>query len=127
MAEHSMKLRRELFEAIRLEQKTIEMRLYDEKRRQIAVGDTVTFRCEEEKLTVRVIALHCFPDFAALYGALPHSKLGSTDPKDMEAYYSVEEQQKYGVLGIEILREGNIPPSSVRKLTDAPPLLGKGG
>ena len=99
-----MRLQRQPFEAIRLEQKTIEMRLYDEKRRQIAVGDTITFRCEEEKLTVRVIALHRFPDFAALYAALPHSKLGGGDPKDMERYYSQEEQQKYGVLGIEIKR-----------------------
>ena len=104
MKEHSMRLQRQPFEAIRLEQKNIEMRLYDEKRRQIAVGDTITLRCEEEELTVRVIALHRFPDFAALYAALPHSKLGSTDPKDMERYYSQEEQRKYGVLGIEIKR-----------------------
>ena len=104
MAAHSMRLQRQPFEAIRLEQKTIEMRLYDEKRRQIAVGDSITFRCDGEELTVRVIALHRFPDFAALYAALPHSKLGSTDPKDMERYYSQEEQRKYGVLGIEIKR-----------------------
>ena len=104
MAAHSMKLQRRPFEAIRLEQKTIEMRLYDEKRRQIAVGDSITFRCDGEELTVRVIALHRFPDFAALYAALPHSKLGSTDPKDMERYYSREEQREYGVLGIEIKR-----------------------
>ena len=104
MAAHSMKLQRRPFEAIRLEQKTIEMRLYDEKRRKIAVGDTITFRCDGEELTVRVIALHRFPDFAALYAALPHSKLGSTDPKDMERYYSQEEQREYGVLGIEIKR-----------------------
>ena len=104
MAAHSMRLQRQPFEAIRLEQKTIEMRLYDEKRRQIAVGDSITFRCDGEELTVRVIALHRFPDFAALYAALPHSKLGSTDPKDMEQYYSQEEQREYGVLGIEIKR-----------------------
>ena len=104
MAAHSMKLQRQPFEAVRLEQKTIEMRLYDEKRRQIAVGDTVTFRCDGEELTVRVIALHRFPDFAALYAALPHSKLGSDDPEDMVQYYSQEEQRKYGVLGIEIER-----------------------
>lgn len=102
MAEHSMKLRREPFEKIRDGRKTVELRLYDEKRRQIAVGDTVTFRCEEEKLTVRVVGLHRFSDFGALYAALPHSALGSDDPKDMEAYYALEEQQKYGVLGIEM-------------------------
>ena len=104
MAAHSMKLQRQPFEAIRLEQKTIEMRLYDEKRRQIAEGDTITFRCDGEELTVRVIALHRFPDFAALYAALPHSMLGSDDPEDMVQYYSEEQQRKYGVLGIEIER-----------------------
>ena len=104
MAAHSMKLQRQPFEAIRLEQKTIEMRLYDEKRRQIAVGDTITFRCDGEELTVRVIALHRFPDFAALYAALPRSMLGSDDPEDMVQYYSEEQQRKYGVLGIEIER-----------------------
>lgn len=104
MAEHSMKLRREPFEAIRLEQKTIEMRLYDEKRRRIAVGDSITFHCEDDTLTVRVVGLHRFPDFGALYAALPHSALGSDDPKDMERYYSQEEQREYGVLGIEIKR-----------------------
>lgn len=104
MKEHSMKLQRAPFENIKKGQKTIEMRLYDEKRRQIAVGDTVTFSCEDERLTVRVLALHRFPDFTALYGAFPHSVLGSDDPKDMEAYYSKEEQQRYGVLGIEIER-----------------------
>ena len=97
-----MKLQRQLFEKIKKEQKTIEMRLYDKKRRQIAVGDTITFCCEDERLTVRVRALHRFPDFAALYGALPHGMLGSDDPQDMEQYYSREEQQRYGVLGIEI-------------------------
>ena len=109
MAEHSMKLQRQPFEKIKKEQKTIEMRLYDEKRRQIAVGDTIAFRCEEECVTVRVRALHRFPDFAALYGALPHGMLGygaeeTAHPSDMEQYYSQEEQQRYGVLGIEIER-----------------------
>ena len=104
MKEHSMKLQRAPFEQIKKEQKTIEMRLYDEKRRQIAVGDTIAFRCEEECVTVRVRALHRFPDFPALYAAMPHSMLGSDDPQDMEQYYSREEQQRYGVLGIEIER-----------------------
>lgn len=102
MKEHSMKLQRAPFEKIKGGQKTIEMRLYDEKRRQIAVGDTITFRCGEETLIVTVCGLHRFSDFAAMYAAMPHSMLGSDDPQDMEQYYSQEEQRKYGVLGIEI-------------------------
>ena len=104
MAELSMKLQRHPFEMMREGRKTVELRLYDEKRSQIAVGDTIVFRCEGDVLRVRVLALHRFPDFEALYAALPHSALGSEDPKDMEQYYSKEEQGKYGVLGIEIER-----------------------
>ena len=97
-----MKLQAAPFESIRAGRKTVEMRLYDEKRQQIAVGDTIVFRCGEESLAVGVRKLHRFPNFEALYAAMPHAMLGSSDPKDMEQYYSQEEQLRYGVLGIEI-------------------------
>ena len=99
-----MKLRPAPFGAIKSGDKTVELRLFDEKRKQIAVGDSITFRCGEERLTVRVLALHRFPDFAALFAAMPHTMLGLDDPKEMEQYYSQEEQLRYGVLGIEIER-----------------------
>lgn len=109
MTEHTMKLQAEPFEKIKLEQKTIELRLYDEKRQQIRVGDTITFQCGEESLAVKVRALHRFPDFKALYEVLPKEKLGYgegeiADPKDMEQYYTPQQQEQYGVLGIEIER-----------------------
>ena len=43
MMEHNMKLNPSPFEKIRTGSKTIELRLYDEKRRAISVGDTITF------------------------------------------------------------------------------------
>ena len=107
--EHTMKLRSEPFEKIRAGQKTVEMRLYDEKRQQIRIGDQITFQCEEESLTAQVRALHRFPSFGALYSAMPKEMLGygteeTADPKDMERYYTPEQQKQYGVLGIEIER-----------------------
>ena len=102
MSEHNMKLQRLPFDLIRAGQKTVELRLYDEKRKSIRVGDKINFSCEGDSLTVTVLALHRFSDFAALYEAMPHNALGSDDPKDMEQYYSLEAQRKYGVLGIEI-------------------------
>lgn len=107
--EHTMKLQAEPFAKIRAGQKTVEMRLYDEKRQQIRVGDCITFCCGEETVTVRVCALHRFPDFKAMYKALPKEMLGYgageiADPMDMEQYYSREQQSQYGVLGIEIER-----------------------
>jgi hypothetical protein len=53
--------------------------------------------------------LHRFQSFSELYEALPLLQCGYTEadiatahPSDMEQYYSVEEQAKYGVVGIEL-------------------------
>ena len=41
----NMKLNKEPFEKIKSGEKTIELRLYDEKRRKIKAGDTICFNC----------------------------------------------------------------------------------
>ena len=43
MAEHIMKLHPEPFAKIKDGSKTIELRLYDEKRQRISIGDTIRF------------------------------------------------------------------------------------
>ena len=60
-------------------------------------------------MSVRVIDLHRFDSFKELYSVLPLEKCGYTSEeaktasyRDMETYYSPEEQAKYGVVGIEI-------------------------
>ncbi len=116
---HTMNLHPQPFEMIRSGQKTIELRLYDEKRRLIRVGDTIVFTHSDNSaatLTATVTALHLFPDFAALYRALPLEQCGyrpeelaTASPEDMNVYYSGEKQARYGVVGIEIrLLEGNV-------------------
>lgn len=108
---HEMKLFPKPFAAIRSGRKTIELRLNDEKRQMIAIGDTVRFTntVSGETLEADVIALHRFGSFFALYAALPLDKCGyskeelsTAAPEDMSAYYSPEQQAKYGALGIEI-------------------------
>ncbi len=106
---HQMKLHRTPFAAIRSGEKTIELRLYDEKRQQIQTGDTLVFTCGEEQLSAKVAAVHIFDSFAELYRHLPLLQCGYTDadihtadPADMELYYSKEEQARYGVVGIEL-------------------------
>ena len=88
-----------------------ELRLLDEKRRQIKPGDTIEFTntATGEQLHATVVTLHCFPDFATLYAALPLLQCGYTpenvadaDPSDMTQYYSADEQKQYGVVGIEL-------------------------
>ena len=111
--EHEMRLDPAPFRMIQSGQKTIELRLYDEKRRKIATGDTIVFTETEtgERIRVIVTDLHVFPNFSELYRAQPLSECGYTEaeletvsPDDMLAYYSLERQQTYGVVGIGIAR-----------------------
>lgn len=109
---HTLNLSPSPFDMIQSGRKTIELRLWDEKRSQIQVGDTLVFIHTEDAaktLTATVLALHRFPDFAALYAALPLDQCGylpeeipSASPADMNVYYSAERQAQYGVVGIEI-------------------------
>ena len=108
---HEMKVQPSPFEKIKRGIKTIELRLYDEKRQRIKVGDKITFTnaTTGEKLVATVKKLHLFNSFEKLYQTLPLLKCGYTPndlntatPTDMDKYYSKEEQQKYGVVGIEI-------------------------
>lgn len=110
---HEMKLNPTPFSQIRSGAKTIELRLFDEKRQRIREGDVIIFTstADGEKIRAAVRKLHRFDSFAELYQTLPLLQCGYTaedvdaaQPSDMEAYYSAEEQQKYGVVGIELSR-----------------------
>ena len=64
-----MKLQPKPFSSIANGTKTIEMRLYDEKRRQLNVDDEIEFLNEATGQTIitKVIQLHLFPNFRELY------------------------------------------------------------
>ncbi len=108
----TMQLQPEPFRMIAEGTKTIELRLYDEKRRMIRVGDMIRFTNtadRTESLAAQVTALHVFPSFEALYAALPLLQCGYTpenvataSPADMNLYYDEARQAQYGVVGIEI-------------------------
>ena len=106
---HKMNLHNGPFESIKSGTKTLELRLLDEKRQQIQIGDTIVFtnRTTQEKLAAIVKKLHKFNNFEELFNSFDKVKMGykpeeKASYKDMEQYYPIEEQQKYGVLGIEI-------------------------
>ena len=109
---HEMKLQDKYFNAILSGKKTIELRLYDEKRRQVKVGDTIIFRHMEMDKTIEteVIALHKFSSFEELYKNFDKEKLGYKEdeianPEDMKQYYSKEQIEVFGVVGIEIKKK----------------------
>ena len=106
---HEMKLKNGPFKNIKNGTKTIELRLNDEKRQLLKIKDLIEFTNREtlEKLLVEIENLYHYPSFEELYKHFDKVAMGykedeEADPKDMEEYYSKEEQEKYGVLGIEI-------------------------
>ena len=106
---HSMMLNDEPYNNIYSGSKDIEMRLYDDKRRKIKVGDIITFtnRSTLCSFDVRVVKLHVYRSFEGLYVFFDKERLGYkkeeiASSEDMKKYYSDEDIRKYGVVGIEI-------------------------
>jgi len=108
---HYMHLKEKPFLKIWKGSKTIELRLYDEKRRKLQVGDHIEFENlsnPEQHILAEITSLHVFESFENLYKELPLDRCGyarnemkTASASDMNLYYSPEEQSKYGVVGIE--------------------------
>ena len=106
---HKMNLNNGPFNSMEKGSKTIELRLNDEKRQQIKVKDLIEFTNREDsrKIMTEVIDLHKYPSFKELFKHFDKKDLGYAedevaDPTDMEEFYTKEEQDKYGVVGIKI-------------------------
>jgi ASC-1-like (ASCH) protein len=109
---HEMSLYEIPFERIKKGKKDIEVRLYDEKRKKVQLGDTITFAKlpeRQEEVTVEVIGLFRFKSFRDLFKTFDKSRFGhptdytiENQVNGMRDAYSEEEEKKYGVLGIYI-------------------------
>ena len=108
---HYMKLAPDPFEMIKSGKKSIELRLYDEKRRRVVSGDCIIFTNTDtyENIIVTVSDVYRFNNFEELYNSLPLLQCGYTNENiaqahfsDMERYYTIEEQNEYGVVGIAV-------------------------
>ena len=106
---YQMQLATEYFEKIKNGTKTIECRLYDEKREKMRVGDTIEFsdtKNERHKILSEITALHQFPSFSELLDHFPITSFGGENKGQflsaLKQFYSDEDEKKYGVVGIEI-------------------------
>lgn len=106
---HKMRLQNDPFNKIKNKTKTIEMRLNDEKRKELKINDVIEFTdiLTNEKIYVKVTNLYYYKDFKELYKNHDNISIGyleneDANPNDMEKYYSKDEINKYGVVGIEI-------------------------
>ena len=105
----AMHLDKEVFKLIKTGKKTVEMRLNDEKRTNLKIGDKVEFleRGSNKKIRCEITNLYKYNNFEELYNDIPKGKLGYSrddiaSPADMNIYYNYEEVSKYGVVGIEL-------------------------
>ena len=106
---YEMNLNNGPFEKIKNGTKNIEMRLYDEKRKMLMPCDKIKFtnKTTGDTILTEVVGLHIFKSFNELYKHFDKISLGYEAheialPSDMELYYSLDEQLKYGVVGIEL-------------------------
>ena len=106
---HKMKLQKKPFALITAGNKTIEMRLNDEKRQKVKIGDLIEFTEVDSGKTAlgKVTNLFRYKDFIVLYSNLDKVALGYKEdefanPADMSVYYPDEDVKKYGALGIQI-------------------------
>ncbi len=108
---YEMKLQPDFYNYMLNGTKRIEIRLNDEKRKYIKVGDKIKFYKEpnlEEYFLTEVVEILKFNDFREMIDNLKIEELADEIlTKDellstLEKYYSKEKQEKYGTLGIRI-------------------------
>ena len=108
---HEMKLQPEYYNYILHGTKRVEIRLNDEKRKNIKVNDKIIFLKEpdlNESFEAKVVKLIKYNSFEEMVKDYDISVLADkTITKksllaDLEEYYPKEKQNKYGVLCIEI-------------------------
>ena len=106
---HEMDIWHDSFVKIKEQTKTIEMRLFDEKRSLISTGDTIIFTdtSNKEKIDCMVINMYRYLSFEELYQhhskvSIGYNKDEIANPKEMLMYYSNEMIEQYGVVAFEI-------------------------
>lgn len=108
---HHMKLLEDPFNQIKEGVKTLEVRLYDDKRKDIQLGDQIIFSKlphTQDRVNTLVTGLYRYNNFEELIDDVPAKWLG-IDKQDKEYIYQLlcqiyksEQQMKFGVLGIRI-------------------------
>ena len=104
-----MNLQPKYFDFIKDGTKRIELRLYDEKRQSIQLGDIIEFaKSDYEKFKAEVIGLLRYNSFAELFEDFDISILADASMTKQELlevlgeFYSEEKQAEFGVIGIRI-------------------------
>lgn len=106
-----MKLNPKYFEYMKNGTKRIEIRLNDEKRKNIKIGDEIIFQKEpelKEELSTQIVNLTVKRNFKELIDNLNVSEYADKSESeeeflnDLYKFYTKEQEEKYGVVGMQI-------------------------
>lgn len=106
---HKMHLVEKYYNLIKSGKKTIELRLFDEKRKTIKIDDLIEFSSSSDPndtLTTKVTRLYLADNFSELCSVVDIRKTGFSNSnelqKTLEQFYPRPMQNQFGVIGIEI-------------------------
>ncbi len=110
---HNMNLQYEYYDYIKNGTKRIELRLNDEKRKRIWLHDRIIFNNnkDNEKLVCLVTGITKAKNFESLLSSKPIDVFADKSVKcedllnKLSSFYSLEEQDKHGVIGIGVIPE----------------------
>ena len=107
--QHTMNLHDAPFCKIKSGLKRVEMRLFDDRRKGIMVGDTILFtnNSTAEQMVVEVTSIEVFATFEQLYNCYDKVDIGympedEANPEDMLMYYTKEQIAQNGVVAIGV-------------------------
>ena len=104
----------DVFEIVKKGSKDVEVRINDEKRRKLKVGDTLVFLkrpLDDEEIRAKVVGLDYYDNFNELVKHYEMKRLYLESYtkemwiKEMERFYTEEDQVKYGVVAISFRKE----------------------
>lgn len=103
---HDLKLYGENFDSMKADKKVREYRLYDEKRQQIKIGDTIRFiklPDKDEVLFATVVNIEVFNNWYDCYAKYfdedfkgSYHSIQEVVDDTYQGYYTKEESEKYG-------------------------------
>lgn len=112
--EMKVHLHSDVFEIVKNGKKDIEVRINDEKRRKLNIGDTLVFLkrpLEDEEIRAKVVGLEYYDFFENLVDHYDMARIyleGYTKEEylnEMKRFYTRKEQEEYGVVAIIFEKE----------------------
>ena len=99
---HEMKLNDKAFNNIKNGIKKFELRLYDDRRKNISLGDTIIFHNLnnlDDTISVNVLALLRYPSFADLFTDIDYRLCGTANSLEdklerVHTFYTIEQEKK---------------------------------